>query len=311
MGRDQPFTFPADVLRGLGGGGDATDAWVSGLPAVAGDLLRRWELRADGTIRSGEAGVVVPVRRADGTPAVVKFQEPRAETSAAILGLTRWDGQGIVRLLDSDVEQGAMLLERLHGEHSLESVEDDDEAIGVVGRLLTRLHRPPAPEGLPTLAAVLGGMLDEAPAAMRSLGRDDRSRLHRWTRMVAELGTSTGTRLLHWDLHYGNVLSADREPWLAIDPEPLVGDPGFDLWPALDSGWSSSGTTEDASRIVRRRFDILTEMLSLDRSQAARLTIARLLQNSLWDIADGHDAVSAAAGIVDDALAPLAESRGR
>lgn len=122
-------------------------------------------------------------------------------------------------------------------------------------------------------------------------------------RRVTELEAEPGNHLLHWDLHYGNVLAADREPWLAIDPEPLVGDPGFDLWPALDSGWSTNDTVTDAPRIVRRRFDILTEMLDLDRGRAAGWTVARLLQNTLWDIEDGHTAISTSAKTVDDALA--------
>ncbi|MFX7140425.1 aminoglycoside phosphotransferase family protein, partial [Acinetobacter baumannii] len=83
--------------------------------SVAGDFLQDWELRPEGVVRSGEAGIVVPVRRTDGTQAALKLQVPRAETTAAILGLVRWDGRGIVRLLDSDPDRGGMLLERLHG----------------------------------------------------------------------------------------------------------------------------------------------------------------------------------------------------
>jgi streptomycin 6-kinase len=41
---------------------------------------------------------------------------------------------------------------------------------------------------------------------------------------VAELADEPGDRMLHWDLHYDNVLTAQREPWIAIDPEPLIGE---------------------------------------------------------------------------------------
>jgi streptomycin 6-kinase len=34
--------------------------------------------------------------------------------------------------------------------------------------------------------------------------------------------------LLCTDLHAENVLAAEREPWLAIDPKPCIGDPAFD-----------------------------------------------------------------------------------
>ncbi|WP_327151005.1 aminoglycoside phosphotransferase family protein [Nocardia sp. NBC_01329] len=301
--RDLQFVIPTGVLSTFETGDEATREWLSMLPTVARDLLRRWELQPEGAIRSGDAGVVVPVRRADGTRAALKLQLPRAETTAAILGLVQWNGRGTVRLLDSDPDRGGMLLERLNGDRTLEAVEDDDDAIRVVGGLLTRLHSVPAPGGLPHLSKALSAMVDDIPAAMRVLESDDRARLDRWAHIVAELGADPGNSLLHWDLHYGNVLAADREPWLAIDPEPLVGDPGFDLWPALDSGWSTDETVTDAPRIVRRRFDILTEMLGLDRGRAAGWTLARLLQNVLWDIEDGHPAISTPAKTVDNALA--------
>jgi streptomycin 6-kinase len=34
--------------------------------------------------------------------------------------------------------------------------------------------------------------------------------------------------LLCTDLHAGNVLAAERERWLVIDPKPYVGDPTYD-----------------------------------------------------------------------------------
>ncbi|MFE6736016.1 aminoglycoside phosphotransferase family protein [Microbacterium sp. NPDC057650] len=303
MGSEQQFVIPAEVIGGFDSGDDTTREWLRLLPSVARDLLQKWDLRPDGMVRAGEAGVLVPVRRADGTPAALKLQPPKPETSAAILGLIAWSGRGTVLLLDSDTDAGGMLLERLHEDRSLEAVDDDDDAVHVVGGLLTRLHDAPAPDGLPRLGAIVAQMIGDAPAAMRVLEADDRSRMDRWARQVAEVETEAGDRLLHWDLHYGNVLSADREPWLAIDPEPLVGHPAFDLWPALDSEWSTDHSVSDAPRIVRRRFDILTEMLALDRHHAAAWTAARLLQNALWDIEDGHHVISALAKTVDDALA--------
>ncbi|MFE6996120.1 aminoglycoside phosphotransferase family protein [Microbacterium sp. NPDC057659] len=303
MGSEQPFAIPAAVVSGFESGDDATRDWGRLLPSVARDLLQKWDLRPDGAVRAGEAGIVVPVLRADDTPAALKLQVPKPETRAAALGLTAWKGRGMVRLLDYDADRGGMLLERLHADHSLERVEDDDAAVRVVGGLLARLHSVPAPAPLPRLTTIVAGMLTDAPAAMRFLDSDDRARVDRWARQVTAVEAEPGDRLLHWDLHYGNVLAADREPWLAIDPEPLIGDPGFDLWPALDSGWSADESVSDAPRIVRRRFGILTEMLDLDRARAVAWTAARLLQNTLWDIEDGHHAISTSAKTVDDALA--------
>lgn len=286
----------------MSGRDDARDAWLRGLPALARDLADRWQLILDGEVRSGEAGAVLPARRADGTAAAVKLQRPGPETDAAIVGLTRWDGNGTVRLFASDAGRGAMLLEYLHADRSLHALADDD-AIRIVGGLLQRLHSVPAPAGLGRLENVVAGMVADAPSAMPVLSPQDQVRFTRWMGSVADVSVEPGAQLLHWDLHYGNVLAADREPWLAIDPEPLIGDPGFDLWPALDSGLSAVAAPADAARLVRRRFDTLTEMLALDRQRAAAWTRARLMQNTLWDIEDGNAAISTATTVIDDALA--------
>uniref|UniRef100_UPI001C693FA0 aminoglycoside phosphotransferase family protein n=1 Tax=Streptomyces sp. WELS2 TaxID=2749435 RepID=UPI001C693FA0 len=87
-------------------------------------------------------------------------------------------------------------------------------------------------------------------------------------------------RLLHWDLHDENVLAAERADWLAIDPKPLAGDPGFELWPALDNRFEAAE--------VRWRFDAMTDVLGLDRDRARAWTCGRLLQNALWDVEDGR-----------------------
>ncbi|MEV6473124.1 APH(6)-I family aminoglycoside O-phosphotransferase [Streptomyces sp. NPDC051657] len=284
--------------------GEEGRAWVAGLPALVERCIDRWELKRDGGVHSGEASLVVPVLRADGTRAALKLQMPREETTAALIGLRTWNGNGMVRLLDHDAPSSTMLLERLDGSHTLEAVEDDDEAMRILAGLLARLHSVPAPPGLRGLGEIAAAMVEEVPSAVGSLtDPEDRSRLRGWASAVAELVGEPGDRILHWDLHYENVLAAEREPWLAIDPEPLVGDPGFDLWPALDTGWERIEATGDALRVVRRRFDLVTEALELDRGRAAGWTLARLLQNTLWDIEDGRTAIAPSQIAVADALA--------
>jgi streptomycin 6-kinase len=108
---------------------------------------------------------------------------------------------------------------------------------------------------------------------------------------VDQARADPGDRLLHWDLHYQNVLApADsREAWLAIDPKPLAGDPCFELLPALDNRWDEVVATGDVDRAVLRRFDLMTEVLGLDRARATAWTLGRVLQNLVWSIEDGID----------------------
>jgi streptomycin 6-kinase len=209
----------------------------------------------------------------------------------------------MVRLLDHDPGSSAMLLERLDGARTLTSVEEDDAAMSVLAQLLARLVSVPAPPGLRSLGAIAAEMLEQVPSAVTALADPaDRQLLRGWASAVAELVGESGGQTLHWDLHYDNVLAAEREPWLAIDPEPLAGDPGFDLWPALDSRWDDIVATGEAIRVVRRRFDLLTEVLGPDRVRATGWTLGRLLQNSLWDIDEGATTLAPSSVAIAESL---------
>lgn len=295
-----PHSLASSYARAFG---DEGRAWIAGLPALAADVLDRWDLRRDGAPGSGKASLVLPVLRRDGTRAVLKLQMPREETTAALVGLRTWDGGGMVRLLDHDPQSASMLLERLDATRALTSIEDDDVAMGILAELQSRLVRVPAPPGLRGLGDIATEMLEQVPQAVTALTDPaDRRLLLDWASAMAELVGEPGDRMLHWDLHYDNVLAAQREPWLAIDPEPLAGDPGFDLWPALNSRWDELAAKGDTLRIVRRRFDLLTSVLDLDRARATGWTLGRLLQNALWDAEDGERALAPSAVAISEAL---------
>ncbi|MGP3637770.1 aminoglycoside phosphotransferase family protein [Streptomyces sp. 24-1644] len=285
------------------GFGEEGRAWMAGLPALAAEFLERWELERDGTAGAGEASLVLPVLRPDGTPAVLRLQMPRQETTAALIGLRTWNGKGMVRLLDHDPVSSSMLLERLDGARTLASINDDDVALSILAELHARLVAVPAPRGLRSLGDIASEMLEQVPQAITKLADPaDRQLLRSWASAVAELASEPGDRMLHWDLHYDNVLAGQREPWIAIDPEPLAGDPGFDLWPALDSRWDDVVAKGDTLRIVQRRFDLLTDVLGLDRARATGWTLGRLLQNSLWDIDDGKTRLAPSSVTIAESL---------
>ncbi|AHH21464.1 aminoglycoside/hydroxyurea antibiotic resistance kinase family protein [Nocardia nova SH22a] len=283
--------------------GEAGREFIAGLPDQAARYLTEWELRRDGPALHGMASLVLPVVRADGTPAALKLQILDEETESEPIGLRAWAGDGAVRLLDADDATGVMLLERLRP-RSLSSVADDVEALKSLTALLARLVTHPAPQGIRSLEGIARAMLADVREAARLLPDDERRLVLDCAAAVADLVDEPGDRLLHWDLHYDNVLAADREPWLAIDPKPLAGDPGFDLMPALDNRWDDIAASGDVARAVRYRFDLMTEMLSLDRRRAAGWTLGRALQNTLWDLEDGEPGMSSRQRAIAEAIMP-------
>ncbi|MFI2734752.1 aminoglycoside phosphotransferase family protein [Streptomyces sp. NPDC018711] len=266
--------------------GDAGRAFVAGLPALAEEFLGRWGLRVTGPSMHGVVSLVLPVERvADGTRAALKMQLLDEETEGEPTGLRLWDGAGVVRLLDHDAPTGTMLLERLDEARPLSTVTDTREALRIVAGLLARLVAVPAPEGIRTLGDIAAGMLARVPEAVARLGADDAAVLRDCAAAVREVAGEPGDRLLHWDLHFGNVLAGKREPWLAIDPKPLAGDPGFELLPALMDRFDPDGFLWG--------FDLLADEVVGDRGRAVAWTLGRVLQNGLWDVADGESALDA------------------
>ncbi|MFC7997594.1 MULTISPECIES: aminoglycoside phosphotransferase family protein [Streptomyces] len=260
--------------------GAAGRAFIDALPELAAGFLDRWGLRLDGSAMHGWAALVLPVVAGDGTPAVLKLQILDAETEGEPVALRLWDGDGAVRLLDHDPATGTMLLERLDPTRTLAHVADSREAALVVARLLAHLTATPAPPGLRHLGDIARGMLERTPRVLERVPDPaDRRLIADCAAAVREVVDEPGDRLLHWDLHYENVLGSERAAWLAIDPKPLAGDPAFDLMPALDNRYEPGET--------RWRFDAMTDVLGLDRERARAWTLGRVLQNCLWNVEDG------------------------
>ncbi|MFH9471123.1 aminoglycoside phosphotransferase family protein [Streptomyces clavifer] len=263
--------------------GAAGRSFIAGLPGLAGRFLEEWGLRRDGPVLYGMCALVLPVVRvSDGRRAALKLQAVDEETVGEPIALRVWGeaGAGTVGLLAHDAATGVMLLERLDERRPLTGVADARVAVRVLAESLARLVAVPAPEGMRRLGDVAALMLEEAPRAVGALADEgERRLLLDCAAAVREVAGEPGDRLLHWDLHYDNILAGCAEEgregeWVALDPKPLAGDPGFELFPALDNRF-------DASEVVWR-FDVMTGALGLDRERARAWTLGRVLQNGLW-----------------------------
>jgi streptomycin 6-kinase len=255
------------------------------LPALVRDLLAEWQLAVDGEATHGFSALVVPVRTAGGRPAVLKVGWPHEEAEHEHLALQHWHGRGAVQLLRADPRRSALLLERLHREDLSEL--GDLEACEVVAGLYPRLHVPAPPSLRPLTAYV-----DRWTGRLAQLPRDA-PLPRRLVEQAVSLGrglvgdeASTGT-LIHGDLHYANVLAADREPWLAIDPKPTSGDPHYEVAPLLWNRWEE--LAGDIRGGVRRRFLTVVDAAGLDEDRARDWVVVRMLHNALWELEDHPD----------------------
>jgi streptomycin 6-kinase len=203
-------------------------AWLGRLPERLAVAERRWSLGIGAPFEGATCSWVAPVTRADGTEAVLKLGMPHMEGDHESQGLRFWGGNPTVRLLETDDELGAMLLERCRPGTPLSALAESEQDRAIAG-LLRRLWRvPPEPHPFRPLSA----MLDAWSATTLACAErwPDGGLVHEGLCLFRELAyTAPAEMLLATDLHAGNVLRSEREPWLVIDPKPFVGDPAYDV----------------------------------------------------------------------------------
>ncbi|HET6743420.1 MAG TPA: aminoglycoside phosphotransferase family protein [Kribbella sp.] len=291
--------IPAKLIRNHS---EKASEWLDSLPGAVERYVGEWDLTVDGAVLSGEASLIVPVVRRDGTAAILKLQSVNDESESEALALRTWHHDDVVEVLEDDPATSTILLERLLP-RTLNDVPDDLEATRILAELLTHLMVVPAPPGVRRLADIAGQMLADAPAIIPLLvDPAERALTRRLADRMAEALPEPGDRLLHWDLHYENVMAADRQPWLVIDPKPLAGDPAFELMPAVWNRWDELVATGDLSQAIRNRFDLMLEVTGIERDRALAWTAGRVLQNVLWFTEDGDTRIENELAAVADAL---------
>ncbi|MFC8076868.1 aminoglycoside phosphotransferase family protein [Streptomyces sp. NPDC057307] len=264
--------------------GEPGAAWLAELPGIVGELLGRWGCVPDGEITHGGVGVVVPVRRRGEGAAVLKVSFPHPGNVHEPDAFAVWGGRGAVRLYARDDESFAMLLERVRTS-TLAEVEDADEVVTVAARISHRLAvpAPPGPPRLPRLC-------EQADAWEEQLRRDAEELTHTMSpyaldaavATVRELGRVQADSLVHGDLHARNILRADREPWLAVDPKGRVGDPGYDAGTLLKSRALTLLEAPDLRKAAHRILDIFSEVAELDRARVQRWSQLHAAQAAFW-----------------------------
>jgi streptomycin 6-kinase len=245
--------------------------WLERLPHVVRDLERRWHLTL-GPPFDGDGMViawVAPARLPSGTPAVLKVGMPHMEADHELHGMRFWNGDPTARLIDADDDSGAMLLERCEPGTSLRELPEPDQDV-VIAQLLRRLWRmPPAHSPFRPLSAMTDywsemALADAARWPDADLVRDG---LHLFTELSRN---ATTTALLATDLHAGNVLRAERKPWLVIDPKPFVGDTAYDATQHLLN--CRGRLRSDPAGTIGR----FADLLDVDRERVRLWTFARL-----------------------------------
>lgn len=251
--------------------------WLDSVPELVAAVADTWDLDVGAPVSNeGHVSVVLAARTADGTDAILKLSLPDEESRPESAALRRWDGHGAVRILRASDQGFTLLLERCRPGQDLLTVAIPEQ-VETLTDLFPRLWLEPDspndtyPELVDTAARWQREMM--STAARLGVAREIAEDARRWAR---ELGDDMPRRLLHGDLHPQNVLSAEGEPWLAIDPKPWIGDPAFDLAQTLVN-WVRAGPEDPdiATAHARRHAATMSNALDLEPDRVLRWAVVK------------------------------------
>ncbi|MEV4156012.1 aminoglycoside phosphotransferase family protein [Nocardia salmonicida] len=298
-----PVVLPSsveDTVRAVFGAAGAR--WIDELPDVVAGLAARWGLTEfSAPFGGGTHAYVASARREDGAWVVLKVPMVDEENLAEATALHSYDGDGAVRLLDFDPDSGALLLEWARpgtelltqpGFPSLEGRPENTDKVAFACGLYRRLRRPPTavpigfpelPEATDIVAGLHARLADPEPALAEHISPLLGERVAHW---CAALSAPTDELLIvNRDTHLGNIVAAEREPWLLIDPKPCLGEAAFDAGFLIMIQVQSTPTPEHAGAVVvttARHLDV-----PVDR--AGGWAFLRAIEEIVWSVEDGDD----------------------
>lgn len=274
------FEPPRRLVRALGETAPDGDDWLEKLPEAARQAVALRELTVERVqVPGGRSSLVLLVRRADGCPAVLKLAPRRARPENERAALAHWGGLGAVQLLEPFVTEGELLLERLHPDVSVRSLPEARALLEAAGTLRRLWVEPPGGHPFETVAERTG----RQAAAMRA-GADaevlplvDAALTARDELLVAP----PEHRLLHGTFRQSKVLAGERMPWLAVGPDPVVGECAFDLARLVRDRVEDLIASPSGSATTRRRVKRLAEALDVDQDRLRGWTLFRAVESAL------------------------------
>lgn len=265
--------------------------WLQDLPILIKKCEERWLLKVEAPFAALSYNYVAPAVRADGTAVVLKLGVPNPELSSEIEALRLYDGVGSVKLFDADPQQGFLLLERLLPGRMLTDLADDEEATSIAAAVMRQLWRPvPSDYVFPTIAKWSAALYRLRQRFDGSTGPLPADLVEMAETLFKELiGSMQEPVLLHGDLHHANILSAQRQAWLAIDPKGLIGEPAYEVGAFLCNPNPQLLQVHRPDRIFARRVDQFAEELALDRTRLLGWAISQAVLSACWSVEDhGH-----------------------
>ena len=268
--------------------GESGAAWLENLGELITFYEKSWSIRVGAPLENLSYNYIAPAVRDDDQQVILKLGHPNEELTSEINALIRFDGKGSVRLLEFDHARGAMLLERLIPGDSLLTIRDDSEATRIAARVMRDLWQPaPVGDDFPTVDRWAMGMRRLRNHFDGGTGPLPEKLVEKAEQLFPDLLSTMGEPvLLHGDLHHENILRANRQPWIAVDPKGVIGEPAYETGALLRNMKQELLAQPDPSHIVARRVESLCDELGFEPQRVLEWGLAQAVLSAWWSIED-------------------------
>ncbi len=268
--------------------GDKGKKWLKDLPGIITEYEAKWSIKVLPPFQL-TWNFVAPAIRADRKKVVIKIGFPKdLEFKREIEALKIFNGEGIERLLEEDSENCSFLIEQIKPGTPLSSLEDDEQATRILASVMKKLWKPLMAnsnfttveewsKAITELKQKYGKNIPHIPLYLVDKAQD----------LFRELiATSQKSVLTHGDLHQDNVLSSDRDGWLAIDPKGIAGEPAYETAAMIRNPYQKMRNNPNAKSIIKRIIHILSQELGFDQQRILNWAFAQTVLSAVWSIED-------------------------
>jgi streptomycin 6-kinase len=280
MGQDLniPQELRTHVTEALG---DDGRRWLDELPRTIAAVERNWSLTVAEPFGAGEFNFVAPAVTNKGEDVVIKIAPPYTdgEFYSEVAYLRTNNGSGCVQLLAENRDLRSMMIER-----------------AVPGRNLTEEFAGRQPDGFIPAINVLKKLRGMAA------GKKDVIMLDRWfdglrqavatgfpaayvnkaLQFYSEMKTISVNEYLHGDFHPGNIVSASREQYLAIDPKGIIGPLGYDIAVFLNNYHWWQETHADVRERLAGAVDLFADTFGMDQILIRQWAFCQMVLGAWW-----------------------------
>jgi len=262
--------------------GQTGQTWLANLPELIPECEKRYNIKIGNAFEHQSFNFTATAIQNDASEIVIKLCIPTDEIVNEINALAFMCGDGIVKLLDADSQNGVLLLERLSPGEMLTTIRDDVEATRIAAGVMQKIWKPIAgSHSFPKTEK----WFDRLNQPIDLPGVFPEAFIDKAKNIAVELHQDTSDQvLLHGDLHHFNMLSAQRQPWLAIDPKGVVGPPEYECGAFLRNPIPEIASKPNLKSILSNRIDIFVEMLGFDRQVVTGWGYAQAILAGVWCI---------------------------